>query len=200
MRYVLYTTESPAWYQERANNVAKAWSQTKGRGECTIEVKRIAAPKTVERVVDELGNNRIAWDWFRTYFPKEDYDGVFAHFTPTQRDAWKLTRKDGKSFGGSRNGHNREYPEFWVCTRKEGRAGYDISNFERILYHEMAHFDEDLDNDNLNLLTQTSVHTVDYELQKIHLYHLLVDYRGYHIKQAVNRIMVKIINLAKKFL
>ena len=75
-----------------------------------------------------------------------------------------------------------------------------MTGFLRKLFHEHAHFDEDLDDDLGNVLTQTSVHDMDYKLKKIHLYHHLVDYRGQAFKESVQAVMNSVIKLAKRII
>ena len=115
-----------------------------------------------------------------------------------------------ETINGSRNGNNKDYPEFWLScdTSPEPAEGYEytvlsrfvVTEYLRLLFHEHAHFDEDLDDKVGNLLTQTSVHDFDYRLKKIHLFHYVVDYRGQDFKDKVNKILNKVIKLAKRFI
>ncbi len=195
MRYVLYTASKSAWIREQADLFSAAISTTKGRGTVTIDVvyKKI---RSVPTHVDKDGDIKPSWDWFRTTFPKNDYDGVIWHFTPYYRRKWVIS-----SLGGARNPDNRAYPEFWVCADINDIAdGYDISNLLRILFHEQAHFDEDLDDAFGNILTQNSVHDMDYKMKQIHKYHLLVDYRGQAIKKQIDRLIISIMKFAKTYI
>lgn len=193
--YILYTTSRPAVYQDRATALATALSQTKGRGEVQIIVERIK-PKQPKIVLDKDGDKTIDWKWFAIAYPKKDYDGVIVHFTPYYRKKWGIKQ----SINGSRNDAIREWPQFWICCDADQMAdGYaNLGEFERLVFHEHGHFDEDQDDAVGNVLTQDSVHKVDYELKQIHVYHLLVDYRGKALKEVVNKVVTSVIKWAKK--
>lgn len=194
-RYILYSTSGSKWFKEQADLFAAAISQSKGRGPVTIAEIVRKIPKDVPIEIDSDGDLKPTWEWFTRTFPKGDYDGVIFHLTPYYRRKWGIS----SNIGGSRNAHNREYPEFWVCADKgEQSKGYDISKFLRILFHEQGHFDEDLDDELSNILTQDSVHDFDYRLKRIHQYHLLVDYRGQAFKEKVNTVTNAVIKLFKK--
>lgn len=195
--YILYTTSRIDTYQKRADAVAAEWSKTKGRGEVKIILERVK-PKPPKIAKDLDGDSVIDWPWFNKIYLKKDYDGVIYHFTPHYRQLWKIS----EHINGSRNALNKEYPEFWICCDGIKMAsGYEgLGEFERLLFHEHAHYDEDQDDAVGNILTQDSVHKTDYELKKIHLYHLLVDYRGKAIKEAVNNVIISVIKLAKKYI
>lgn len=201
--YVLYTTSKSKFVTDQANIFVSKISETKGRGEVKIEV-RFKIPKKVDLIKDSEGYIRPSWDWFKTQFPKENFDGVIFHFTPYYKTKWGLKNPKTKNWGGSRNSSSTDYPEFWVCDDLNPiqALGYPVwvNDFIRKLFHEHAHYDEDVDDKNGNVLTQDSVHTTDYKLKKIHEYHLLVDYRGKAFKEAVNRIMADVIKLAKKII
>ncbi len=194
--YILYTTSRPTTYQKRADAVATEWSKTKGRGEVEIVVTRVK-PVKPKVVVDADGDRTIDWAWFSQQYPNT-HDGVMYHFTPHYRKRWGIT----ESINGSRNSANRDFPQFWVCCDADAMAkGYaDLGEFERLMYHEHAHFDEDQDDTVGNVLTQDSVHIVDYRLKQIQTYHLLVDYRGKALKEAVNRVVNSVIKFAKKYI
>lgn len=199
--YILYTTSTSGWYQEQADIFASEISKTKGRGEVNIVVKNIRIKDYPDLYVDKDGDILPKWSWFRSICRKNDYDGVILHFTPMYRKRWGIkSGQKGKIVNGSRNKDNREYPEFWVCSEKEMSDGYDLSQFLRLLFHEHAHFDEDLDDKLGNLLTQTSVHDFDYRLKKIHLYHYVVDYRGQNFKEKVNKVINDVVKLVKRFI
>lgn len=170
--YTLYTTSRPATYQKRADAIAADWSRTKGRGEVEIVVVRVklVKPKVIK---DTDGDRVIDWDWFAKQYPNT-HDGVIYQFTPASRRKWRIQA----TINGSRNPKQRAFPQFWICCDARAKAkGYDgLGEFERLMYHEHAHYDEDGDDTGGNVLTQTSVHDVDYKLKKIQYYHLLVDY------------------------
>jgi hypothetical protein len=198
MKYIFYTTSKSALVKQQADYFAKQISQTKGREEVEVEVVVKKPFKKVKTTKDNDGDTKFVWSWFRDNLPKKDYDGVIFHFTPYYRRLWGIT----ESLNGVRNENNREHPEFWVCTDLDTKAkGYpdNITNFLRLLFHEHAHFDEDLDDEVGNVLTQMSVHKWDYELKQIHKYHLMVDYRGRAFKNKVNQIFNKVIKLAKQY-
>lgn len=197
MHYILYTTSRPKWYQEQADIFAREISKTKGRGEVKITVVRKAV-KTVKLSTDSDGDFIIDWKWFQATFPQYIYDGVIFHFTPTYRRKWNID----SSINGARNQSNRDYPEFWICCDQgEMAKGYDnLYEFLRLLFHEHAHYDEDVDDMVGDKLTQNTVHDVDYKLKQIHKYHLLVDYRGQAIKQGVMKVMTAVIQMAKKYI
>ena len=199
MKYILYTTTKISKkLKTQVDFFASEISKTKGRGVVTIDIVQ-KIPRAVPVEPDTDGDIRFTFDWFRQQFPKGDYDGVIFHFTPYYRYKWGMTL----SVNGVRNKYNRDYPEFWVCDDlKEKADGYPdhITNFIRKLFHEQAHFDEDLDDNLANILTQTSVHDMDYRLKKIHLYHYLVDYRGQNYKEQVNKVVNAVIKLVKKFI
>lgn len=195
LRYLIYTTTSSSWYQEQANQAAFYLSQTKGRGKVEIDVVSIRAPRDVQTLTDREGDTRIMWDWFQQQFPKKEYDGVGFHFTPYYKRKWGLTKN------GSKHSQNKDYPEFWICCEKEEAKGYTLlSNFVRLVIHEVSHFDEDLDDGIGNKLTQESVHRWDYEFKAIHHYPKFVDYRGYIIRRKVNKAINDVINFVRKAL
>ncbi len=169
--YTLYTISRPATYQKRANAIASEWSKTKGRGEVKVVVVRVkpVKPKVMK---DSEGDSIIDWSWFAQQYP-HTHDGVIYQFTPTYRKRWRIS----KSVNGCRNKDNKEFPQFWICCDAKARAkGYDdLGEFERLMYHEHGHYDEDQDDTVGNVLTQESVHAVDYTLKKIQYYHLLVN-------------------------
>lgn len=197
MHYLLYTTSTPSAVQPLVNAWAAELGKTKGRGEVTVEVVR-KVPRSVKRERDADGDWKFPWPWFTTTFPVGDYDGVIFHFTPHYRRKWKLT----ESINGSRNPDNLVYPEFWVCADLDAMAkGYTgLLEIHRILFHEQGHYDEDVDDAVGNILTQDSVHKVDYELKQIDKYHLLVDFRGQAFKNTVNKVVNAVMRLAKKYI
>lgn len=209
--YVLYTTSKSSKIQREANVFATEISQTKGRGEIKIDVKHIKPPSVIDTYTNVNGYTLPSWIWFRSWFAKENYDGVIFHCSSYYRRKWGIkSGKDGFVLGGVRNHNNKEYPEFCVFDDLEddyakGYEGkhtlveaYPITNFLRKMFHEHAHFDEDLDDSIGNVLTQTSVHTMDYELKQIHLYHLLIDYRGKAIKEQLNKLINMMFKLVKQ--
>lgn len=186
----IFTTTSSSWYQEKADIVAKNLSTTKGREEIKFEVISIKAPKQPQIAPDKEGNMRISWDWMEYYFNTEGYDGLIFHFTPYYKKKWQLAPK----INGSRYSQSIDRPVFWLCCEKEGREGYkDLSNFERILYHEWGHYDEDLD----MALPQESVHNMDYKLKAIDLHHKIVDLRPYNFNKKIQPLLEKIVYLMK---
>lgn len=209
MKYILYTTTKISKkLRDEADIFASEISKTKGRGEVTIDIVQKIPRGIVPVEPDTEGHVRFTFDWFRQQFPKGDYDGVIFHFTPYYKRKWGMTFW----VNGVRNKDNREYPEFWVCDDLENvsAVGYEnerisgtdiiVTDFLRKFFHEQAHFDEDLDDNLANILTQTSVHDMDYRLKKIHLYHYLVDYRGQNYKEQVNKVVNAVIKLVKKFI
>lgn len=195
--YILYTTATARTYQARTDVVAAEWSKTKGRGLVEVIVKQVR-PKKPKLAKDSDGDTIIDWTWFTTEFPAYPYDGSFFQFTPRQRKAWGIT----SSINGCRNRDNRDYPQFWLCCDAKAMAkGYtDLGEFERLMYHEHAHYDEDVDDVVGDNLSQDTVHQVDYELKQIDKYHLLVDYRGKALKEAVNKAVLAVIKFAKKYI
>jgi hypothetical protein len=196
--YILYTTSQVSWYQEQADIFAHEISKTKGRGEVKVVVKTVRVKDVVVGKYND-GDIKPTWEWFNKTFAKGEYDGVIFHFTPYYRKLWGITG----SLGGARNPDNKEYPEFWICADKGVLAsGYPewVTDFLRKLFHEHAHYDEDQDDTVGNILTQSTVHDVDYKLKKIHQYHHLVDYRGKALKETVNKLLIQVIKLAKKFI
>lgn len=194
--YILYTTSRPATYQKRADAIAAEWSKTKGRGDVEIVVIRVK-PVKPKVLLDVDGDRTIDWVWFSEHY-LNTHDGVIYHFTPHYRKRWGIS----PSVNGSRNQNNRDYPQYWVCCDANAVAkGYGgLGEFERLMYHEHAHYDEDQDDAVGNVLTQDSVHTLDYKMKQIHLYHLLVDYRGKALKEAVNKAVLAVIKFAKKYI
>lgn len=190
MKIALYSTSTSSWYQKEADKVAAIFSK---RVPMEIEMISIDRPKSVQTIVDSDGDTRLTWDWLRVRFPlPEGYDGVGFHFTSYYKDKWGI-----RGLKGSKNSFNKEYPEFWFSSDKGDMAeGYeDLSDFARILLHELSHFFEDLDDEFGNKLMQESVHLVDYELKQIHLYPLLIDYRGWELKRKVAHLVTKVLNL-----
>jgi hypothetical protein len=192
MKFTLYTTTKAAWYRKEAQEVAEDISNVL---QLEIELITVKPPKNPIIIKDKDGDKRFAWDWFTQTFPLEG-DGVGFHFTNYYKKKWGI-----KGLNGQKHTQNKEYPEFWMCADKGEKAdGYEISEFKRLLYHELGHFFEELDDAFGNKLTQESVHTVDYELKQIHLYHRLVDFRGFVFKRKVFNLMRSVIQLADKIL
>lgn len=210
MKYILYTTSKSKRVQEQADIFAKEISKTKGRGEVKITVvyQKARTPKMIMRLD---GYYMPSWEWFNTSLPRLDYDGVIFHFSTYYRSKWGIKGSKGL-IGGSRNLDNKQFPQFWVCDdlvdapaqgyEKERIYDTDIivTDFLRKLFHEHAHYDEDVDDSVGDNLNQNSVHDFDYRLKKIHLYHHLVDYRGKAYKDKVNDVVNKVIKLVKKFI
>lgn len=195
-KYIFYTTEEPNKVQPLVDIFAADISRTKGRGQVKIEVQHII-PRSVETVIDADGDSVLYWPWFRKTFPKRYYDGVMFHFTPYYRTQWGIE----PTVNGSRNRENKDYPEYWICCSltKKARGYENLLEFLRLNYHEHGHYDEDLDNNIGDFLTQNTVHDMDYTLKKIHLYHLLIDYRGQAFKETVNNVITRLIQLVKSY-
>lgn len=197
MKYVLYTTTSSDWYRKEAEKASVYLNLTKGRENVQFDIVKVSPPKYPQLIVDEDGDIRFSWDWFRTQFPVGEYDGVGFHFTPYYKRKWGLSKR----VNGTKHTQNKDYPEFWICCEKEPAEGYDfISNFVRLLVHEISHFDEDLDDKTGNHLTQESVHRWDYEFKSIHYYPRLIDYRGYMLKRRVNQVVNQVIDFVRNAL
>lgn len=198
-RYILYSTSGSKWFKEQADLFASGISKSKGRGDVIIADIIRKIPKDVPIEVDGDGDLKPTWEWFSRTFPQGDYDGVIFHLTPYYRRKWGISG----NIGGSSHTSNKNYVEFWACADKgqiaKGYEAVGMSNFLRILFHEQAHFDENLDDELGNILTQDSVHDFDYRLKKIHQYHFLVDYRGKALKEKVNALTNAVIKLVKKF-
>jgi hypothetical protein len=194
MIYTLYTTTSSKWYREQAIIAAEYLNKTEGR-DLKIKMVHVKPPRGIQTIVDSDGDIRFSWDWFTAHFPNEK-DGVGFHFTPYYKKKWRLAKR----INGTKNTRNKDYPEFWMCTGKEDVEGYEFSNFVRILIHEISHFDEDLDDRNGNRLVQESVHIMDYKMKKIHLYPLLVDYRGYLLKRKINKLTNQVVDFIRNSL
>lgn len=192
MKYLIYSTSRSSYYQTEANKAALWLSQSKGR-DVQIDVVYKKLPKKIVIFKDKDNDVRLSWDWFNETFDLKDYDGVGFHFAKSYKKKWKLT------VSGSKNSFNKSYPQFFFSCDKEKAPGYpdSISNFVRLLIHEISHFDEDLDNDSGNVLTQDSVHTWDYKFKAIHHYPRFVDYRGYIIKRRAKKLLEKTIQYAK---
>ena len=210
--YILYTTSKSSRVQEQADIFASEISKTKGRGEVKITVVTNKLPSKPKMVLRADGYYMPSWEWFATAYPKGDFDAAIAHFTPYYRTKWGVKSPIGGVIGGSRNPDSKDIPMFWVCDDLDPNPakGYEkatiyntdivVTGFLRKLFHEHAHYDEDVDNavgDNLN---QDSVHDTDYKLHQIHLYHYLVDYRGKDLKEKVAKIVAAAFKLAKKFI
>jgi hypothetical protein len=194
--YILYTTSEPKRYEKRASAIAAEWSKTKGRGLVTIVVQH-KIPDTAPPLTDHEDGKLLSWDWFKAQFPRDEFDGVIFHFSRHYYRKWGMKR-----FNGAKNHFNKEYPEFWLsCDADQKAGGYtDLKEFERIMYHEHAHYDEEVDDAVGDKLTNDSVHTVDYKMKQIDKYHLLVDYRGKDLKEQVKAVINKVIKLAKKYI
>ncbi len=210
--YVLYTTSKSKVVQEQADIFASEISKTKGRGEVKITVVTNKLPPKPPMVMRADGYYMPSWEWFAATYPKGDFDAAIAHFTPYYRTKWGIKGKDGHVIGGSRNPDSKDIPMFWVCDDllPESAKGYEnerifgtdivVTGFLRKLFHEHAHYDEDVDDtvgDNLN---QNSVHDMDYKLHQIHLYHYMVDFRGKDLKEQVAKVVAAVFKLAKKFI
>lgn len=210
--YVLYTTSKSKWVQEQADIFASEISKTKGRGEVKITVVPNKLPRKPVMVLRADGYYMPSWEWFKTAYPKKDYDAAIAHFSPYYRTKWGIKSPTGSVIGGSRNPDNKDIPEFWVCDDLSPlpAKGYEkatiyntdivVTDFLRKLFHEHAHYDEDVDDSVADVLTQDSVHDTDYKLKQIHLYHYLVDYRGKKLKEEVAKVVAAVFKLAKKFI
>lgn len=196
MKYILYTTHSQTKrIQSLVDWWAKQISETKGREEVTVQVSR-RVPRTVTLELDADKHWKFKWSWFSQNFPVKDYDGVIFFFSPHWRRKWKIT----STINGSRNPGNTKYPEFWICCDLPKKAkGYkDLLEIHRLLFHEHAHYDEDVDDNVGDTLKQDSVHEWDYKKKKIHEYHKQVDYRGQALKQKVNKAVKAVVNKVKK--
>lgn len=194
MKYVIYSTTKSDWYKAEAD-IASAYLSKNGR-EVEIEVRHIYPPRNPQTITDQDGDTRFSWDWFTQHFPNV-YDGVGFHFTPYYKSKWGISRR----INGAKNSINKDYPEFWMCCEKEDAKGYDlISEFVRLLVHEISHFDEDLDDEYGNTLTQQSVHRWDYEFKSIHHYPRFVDYRAYRFRKKIAALTVKVVALAQAFI
>lgn len=164
MKITIYTTSPSKWYRTKAKNVENAYAPY---FPLTFTFKTIDVPKKPVFKVDKDGDKCLDWDWFNQTF-QGDAKGF--HFDK------KTAKKWGIKLGGQRNSNSKDFPQFWLTCDKEKAKGYDFSNFERLLYHEPAHFWEDIDDKYGNKLVQGSVHHADYDLKKIHEYHLGVDF------------------------
>lgn len=197
MKYTLYTTASSDWYRKKCIKIAERLSNTKGRGEVSFEIIEIEPPQLISLVKDNQGHVRFDWNWFGFNFPTNRTSGAFFHFTPSYKRKWGISPE----INGSRNSDNKDYPEFWLCCAQEKADGYaDLSNFERLIYHELGHFDEDLDDDKGDLLPQDSVHTWDYDLKQIHNFHILVDYRAQSLKEKIRQLFISMIDYATQII
>jgi hypothetical protein len=196
MRIIVYTPSKSDWYQKEADKVAKIFKKKIPEFEIDIVYRNI--PKEAVTLVDSDGDTRPSWDWFTNTFPlPEDYDGVGVHLASFHYRRWDIN-----GIRGSKNTINKDYPEFWFYAKRGEQApGYeDLSQFARLLLHELSHFFEDLDDLYGDKLAQQSVHIADYNLKAIHMYPLLIDYRGYILKLQVSKIINRVINFARKIL
>lgn len=166
MNITIYTTSSDTWYREKAKNIEKAYAPY---FPLTFTLIHIDEPKNIVFRIDSDGDKCFNWEWFNKTFPKID-GGVAFHFNK------KYARKWGIKLGGQRDSNHKDVPYFWLTCDKEKAKGYDFSNFERLLFHEMSHHWEDLDNEYGNNLNQDSVHDADYNKKEIHKYHGKVDF------------------------
>jgi len=196
MNIKLYTTSRTARVEQVADEWALGLMQTPGRPTITVEVIR-KVPRRVETTHALDGGGRLDWDWLLEQFPKADDEGVIFHFTPYYRSKWGL--KPG--INGSRNTSHKTTPVFWVCanvgapaSRRDG-PGYPehITELHRLLYHEMAHFDEDQDDLLGNQLPQESVHYMDYTQNAIHRYPELVNYRKLTLLERIRTTLAAIV-------
>jgi hypothetical protein len=209
--YILYTTSKSKRVQEQADIFASELSRTKGRGEVKIKVVTNKLPKSPKMVLRSDGYYMPSWEWFKAIMPHDGYDGIIFHFSTYYRSKWGIKSPKNTVIGGSRNPVSKDYPMFWVCDdlSEESAKGYEneriydtdivVTDFLRKLFHEHAHYDEDVDDmvgDNLN---QYSVHHTDYDLKKIHLYHYMVDYRGKDLKEQVAKVIASVFKLVKKY-
>jgi len=166
MNILIYTTSSDPWYRDKAKLVEKAYAPY---FPLTFTFLTIEAPTDPVFRIDSDGDKCFNWDWFNDTFPKTS-GGVAFHFNK------KYAKKWGIKLGGQRDSNHKDVPYFWLTADKEKAKGYEISNFERLLFHEPAHYWEDIDNDYGNKLVQDSVHHADYDLKTIHRYHESVNF------------------------
>jgi hypothetical protein len=193
MKIILYSTSKSDWYQEEADKVAVIFGKKIPGFE--IDVVYTSMPKDGVTFVDSDGDRRPSWDWLNQTFPlPEGYDGVGVHLGSYLYRRWQI-----KGILGSRHSQNKDYPFFWfMAKQKEAAEGYDnLSQFSRLLIHELSHFFEDLDDQFGNKLQQNSVHLADYDLKRIQDYPLLIDYRGWVLKRKVWHIINRVINLVR---
>ena len=166
MNITIYTTSKSKWYRDEAREVEKAYANF---FPLTFTFIDINEPTPVFKI-DKDGDKVLDWDWFTKTFPAR---GACFHFNKKFARKWKI------ALGGQRNSYSKESPQFWVTADREGTEGYTFSNFRRLLFHESAHFWEDVDNEIGNALIQSSVHNFDYKLKQIHKYHELVNFKAY---------------------
>lgn len=201
MKYIIYTTTKPSSIETHVKHWAKQLEKSKGRGKVEYDIVQ----KRVDSVDIIYSNKhwRINWDWFTSRFPKGDYDGVIFHFTSYYKKKWQISSKlNGSMY------ENAGYPCFWICCNPNDKADdYEeaffivdkevvyVNEFLRLMFHEQAHFDENLDDLIGNQLKQESVHLLDYKAHAIHRYPELVDFRGYNIKILLEKVIRRLIEL-----
>lgn len=194
MKIIIYTTSRSDWYQKEADKVSEVFR--KKIPDFQIDVVRKYIPEDAVMFWDSDGDHRPSWDWLTSRFPvPEGYDGVGIHITRYLYRRWGV-----HGIRGAKNTVNKDWPQFWFYANKDEMAdGYeDLSQFARLLFHEMGHFFEDLDDAFGDKLNQNSVHLVDYDLKRIQDYPLLIDYRGWILKRKIWHLMNQVINLVRK--
>lgn len=197
MDYVFYTYSRSTLLPSIVQTFASSISTTKGRKPVTVTIIRKSYPRTAKTMKDSDGDVVLDWQWLRERFPRGTYHGVIVHLSPAHRKQYRLPSK----INGVRNRNNLLYPEFYVIADPAIQAKhYPFSDLLRLLYHEQAHYDEDIDNSVGNKLDQDSVHKYDYEKHLIHEYHTMVDYSGQALKDRVHWVVNAVVQLAKKVL
>lgn len=187
MKITIYTTSKSDWYKNEATYVERAYAPY---FPLTFDVVQIDVPSDPQFVLYKNGDKGLDWKWVTKTFPKVA-DGVGFHFGPVTAKKWRIT------LGGQRNSENKVYPEFWMTCSTRKAKWYPFSSFIRILFHELAHFWEDVDNETGNTLNQVSVHYWDYDLKKIHEYHTHVNFSRFKTDE-VSKLKVLLASLVAK--
>lgn len=187
--FTLYTTSRSKKVREAAYRFAANLNRTPGRPIVQINIvfTRVTAVTTAKR---RKGGKKLDWDWFASRFQGEKGGGVAFHFTPAQRKRWDLQR----TVNGSRNSASKDQAMFWLCAEPgERAAGYTgLTEIERLLYHEMAHHDEDKDNLVGDQLPQEWVHDLDYEKKAIHTYPTLISFKDIETRHRLRDVLIEI--------
>jgi hypothetical protein len=193
-RIYIYTLGDPAFIKREMVKIVDILNKTPGRTIEYYEVEKIRPVRPVT-LIDGERHRRIAWDWFKDRFqPDPVFNIVVFHFPTRYKKLWKLE----KSINGSYLRDADTSLEFWL-TADDGvmAKGYELSDFQRIFLHEMAHGDSYQTGVPEEWTPRDYVHYYDYTLKGIDK--IPLSYVRYNIQTKIVDKLQTIIKLYAQF-